>query len=99
MRSLAEAFLGADDNNKAPQSAEQISGDQATVHARVVMPSSVAPHRTEASGNRLPIVALSPTCDGTTLARTLARALVRRALIQEGAFGVADDCANPTTSR
>ena len=89
-RSLAEAFLGADDN-KARHEAGEIPMAQAPVHTRTFVPSSVASHRTEASGATLPTVALRPTGDGTALAHVLARVLVRRALVQEGAIGVVDD--------
>lgn len=98
MRSLAEAFLGAD-GGQGLQGAEPISGAEVPVHARLAVPSSVELPRTESSSTTFPIVALRPTGDGTTLARVLARVLVRRALIQEGAIGVVDDCASPTTSR
>lgn len=96
MQSLARALLGADGGNTGSDGTEQISGAPASVHAQRVVPSSAAT-RTEAG--TLPIVALRPTGDGTALARTLARVLARRALIQEGAIGTTDDCANPTTSR
>ena len=98
MRSLAEAFLGADEDQD-PHGAGQISGAQAPVHAPLSVPSSVEAPRTEASSARWPIVTLCPKGDGTILARTLARVLVRRALIQEGAIGGVDDCTSPTTSR
>jgi hypothetical protein len=97
MQSLAEALRGADGGNKAPDGAEQISGAQASVHARRAVPSSGAIRRTDTG--TLPIVALCPTGDGTTLARTLARVLVHRALIQDGAICAIDDCTNPMTSR
>lgn len=42
-----------------------------------------------------PRVELRPTGSGVVLARTLVRVLVRRALMQEGAIGVIDDCAHP----
>lgn len=42
-----------------------------------------------------PIVRLRPTGDGRALALTLARVLVRRALIQEGALPAPGDCAIP----
>jgi len=96
MRFLAEAPLCADEA-KASYGAEQISG--ADVHVRPAVPSSAEAPPTKASGTRWPIVALRPTGDGASLARTLARVLVRRALIQEQAIDVVGDCANPTPSR
>lgn len=42
--------------------------------------------------NAGPIVCLRPTGDGRALARTLARVLVRRALIREGAMPALGDC-------
>jgi hypothetical protein len=42
-----------------------------------------------------PIVRLRPTGDGRALARTLARVLVRRALIQEGGLPASADCTIP----
>lgn len=57
-------------------------------------PRNRARPRTEARGAG-PIVRLRPTGDGRALALTLARVLVRRALIQEGALPAPDDCAIP----
>jgi len=98
MRFLTEALLGADDS-KDPHGAEQISAAEAPVPARAVVPSSVGSHRAEAPRATLPVVTLRPIGDGTALAHVLARVLVRRALVQEGAIGVVDDCARPTTAR
>lgn len=97
MRSLAEALLG-DDNGACPE-AEQISGTQAQVCVAAAAPHSPAARRTEACGASLPIVALRASGDGVRLAHVLARVLVRRALVQEGAIGAVVDCASPTALR
>jgi hypothetical protein len=98
MRSLAEAFLGAETDRVDARGAVQISGAQTPVRARDAAPRTVTPRRAEASGATLPILALRPTGDGTALARALARVLVRRALMEDVTINAVDDCANPRPS-
>lgn len=94
MRSLLEAFFSADGGSYDAHGAGELSGSRPHVRAHTAASPDASPRRPEA----LPILALCPTGDGTALTRALARVLVRRALVQEGAIGSAGDCTKPTRS-
>jgi hypothetical protein len=81
MRPL-EVFRARSEDSIAAGSA--YTQDEASPDPRAGFPASAGP-----------LVHLRFTGDGGALARTLARVLVRRALLQEGALPAPDDCASP----
>jgi len=74
--------------------AEHPRGDQAVKAAPA--PGEISPSRPAPANDNWPIVVLAPAGDGTALARALVRVLVRRALISEGVFSVANACDEQT---
>jgi hypothetical protein len=85
MRTLAEALQR-----------ENTSSDVAgSVHPQGVASPKNGAQPCQEPRDEGPIVRLQPTGDGRVLARTLARVLVRRALVQEGALPAPGDCAIP----
>jgi hypothetical protein len=82
MRTLLEALQGQGEISRETSPAARGNSPQRT-RAR---------HSKEARGTDT-VVHLRPTGDGKALALTLARVLVRRALIHEGAMSRPEDCA------